>query len=408
LDKWVEKNMLLNETSNRIFDKLARPQLSILYRNSSSYQVCGYTGLALAVLQGMILAAYEGLSLWVLTGVVGVAVLTFFGLVMSTKIITGEEQIIYYHHEIAIMILAAVFLWIINQPLLPYLDLLILGIGTFLFCGRVGCLMVGCCHGKPHKWGVCYRKEHADAGFTNYYVGVRLFPIQAVESIWVFGIVVVGIMFILKGRPPGEALAWYVINYDIGRFIFEFARGDPERPYHWGFSEGQWISLILMIAVVWAESLGTLPFHMWHIFATAGMVLTMIAVALIRYFRGVNKHKLLNPRHVSEVAEAVEKVSAMAAEKITLPRGNNAHAVIPMSSTSLGIQITAGKIKDMAALIDHYALSSREEDMNNETAGILADLIVQLKHPSCSKELITRNRGVFHLLIRPIKTGGPK
>jgi hypothetical protein len=55
----------------------------------------------------MILAAYGGLSIRVLIGVIGVALLTFFGLVMGTKIITGEEQIIYYHHEIAIMIISA-------------------------------------------------------------------------------------------------------------------------------------------------------------------------------------------------------------------------------------------------------------------------------------------------------------
>lgn len=388
-------SMGTNESRFNVFlDKLVRPDIRVLDKPLSAYQVCGYTGLILAILQGMILAAYGDLSLPVLIGLAGVAVLTFLGLVMSTKIITGEEQIIYYHHEIAIMIFAAIFLWIINQPLLPYLDITILGIGTFLFCGRVGCLMVGCCHGRPHKWGVCYRKEHADAGFTNYYVGVRLFPIQAVESLWVFGIVFVGIMFILNGRPPGEALAWYVINYDIGRFILEFTRGDPERPYYWGFSEGQWISLILMGAVVWGELAGALTFHLWHIIATGGMVFTMIAVALTRYFRGANKHKLLNPLHVREVAEAVEQVPGTADEGIIL------------SSTSLGIQISSGKINEAEKSIDHYALSSKKGTMSKDIAGTLANLIMKLKHPSCSKELVTQNRGVFHLLIRPINTGG--
>ena len=106
--------------------------------------------------------------------------------------------------------------------------------------------MVGCCHGRPHRWGVCYREEHAAVGFTPYFVGVRLFPIQAVESLWVFCIVTTGVTFVLNGRPAGAALAWYVVTYDLGRFCFEFLRGDPDRPYLWGFSQPQWISLLLM------------------------------------------------------------------------------------------------------------------------------------------------------------------
>jgi hypothetical protein len=393
---------------NKCLDKLVRPEVLILHKSRSAYQVCGYTGLILAIVQSMMLAIHLRLSPWILADLTGISMLTFLGLVMTTKIITGEEQIIYYHHEIAIIIMAAIFLRIINQPVLPYLDITILGIGIFLVCGRVGCLMVGCCHGRPHQWGVCYRKEHADAGFTPYYVGVRLFPIQAVESLWVFGIVLVGVMFILAGRPPGEALAWYVINFDIGRFILEFFRGDPERPYYWGFFEGQWISVILMGVVVWSELAGTLPFHLWHIIATAGMILTMITIALTRYFRGTNKYKLLNPHHVREVAEAVEHVSGMAPENIALPTGNTASVFIPMSCTSSGIQISASKINDGETSIDHYALSSQKKNMSKEIAGTLADLIMQLKHPLCSKELVTQNRGVFHLLIRPLNAGGEK
>jgi hypothetical protein len=270
---------------NGYLDNLVRPYIQMLQKSVSAYQVCGYTGLILAVVQGMILTAYAGLSPWVATGIVGIAILTFLGLVMSTKIITGEERLIYYHQEIAVMVMAAIFLKITNQPLLPYLDITILGIGTFLFCGRVGCLMVGCCHGRPHQWGVCYRKEHADVGFTHYYVGIRLFPIQAVESLWVFGIVVVGVILIVSGRPHGEALAWYVINYDIGRFIMEFFRGDPERPYYLGYSQGQWISIILMGIVVWGELAGILAFHAWHAIATFMIITMMIIITLTRKFQ---------------------------------------------------------------------------------------------------------------------------
>ena len=192
---------------NSCLDKLVRPEVRVYTRSLSAFHICGFTGLALAIIFALTLTIHLDLSLWVIGGIIGIAMLTFLTLAMVTKIITGEEQLIYYHHEIAILIASAVFLKVINHPLLPYLDVTILGVGIFLACGRLGCLMGGCCHGRPHRWGVRYRKEHADAGFTHYYVGVRLFPIQAVESIWVLMLVIVGSIIVLGRQAPGESLA---------------------------------------------------------------------------------------------------------------------------------------------------------------------------------------------------------
>jgi hypothetical protein len=393
--------MLRREMLNNYLDKLARPEVRVLYKAWPAFQVCGCTGLALAILLSMILAADLGLSTWIMIVIIMAAVLTFFALVMVTKIITGEERIIYYHHEIAVIVVAALLLWLLHQPILPYLDVTILGIGMFLTCGRVGCLMVGCCHGRPHKRGICYRKEHATAGFTSYYVGVRLFPIQAVESLWVLGIVLVGSALIFSGHVPGEALAWYGVTYNVGRFCFEFARGDPERPYYWGFSQPQWISLILMLVIVGAELSGGLPFHTWHIGSTAMMAVSMIAVSAKRRFQKIAKHRLLHPHHVKEVAEAVESASNLAPEGTAIPEWTFAPTVVHVGSTSLGIQISASKIRNVSSCIHHYALSSQNGGMAEVTAKTLAGLILQLKYPSSNNEIIQGNHGVYHLLIRP-------
>lgn len=83
---------------------------------------------------------------------------TFLALAMAAKIVPGKETLVYYQHEIAVMI-TATFLWrMLRQPVLCYLDVTILGVGLFLAFGRVGCLMVGCCHGRPSPWGVCYAR----------------------------------------------------------------------------------------------------------------------------------------------------------------------------------------------------------------------------------------------------------
>jgi hypothetical protein len=213
-------------------------------------------------------------------------------------------------HEIAVMLMAALFLWTTRRPLLPYLDITILGIGTFLTCGRIGCLMAGCCHGRPYRWGIRYREDHAAAGFPSCLVGVRLFPIQAVESLWVLGTVVVGTYFVWTGRQPGSALAWYIVTYDAGRFAFEFARGDADRPYWLGFSQAQWLSLLLTGGVVWAERAGVVPFSRWHLAVFALLAAAMIAVSLKRRFQSTPTFRLLQPRHFHQIANAVRVAAA--------------------------------------------------------------------------------------------------
>jgi hypothetical protein len=390
--------MAIRKIVNRSLDKLVCPAIRVIHISWSAFQFCGVTGLALLILLAMTLTMHLGLSLWAIAGIVAAAVMTFLGLVMVTKIITGKENIIYYHHEIAVIAVTGLLLWLLRQPVLPYLDVIILGIGAFLSCGRVGCLMIGCCHGRPHRWGVCYRAEHAAAGLNIHYVGARLFPIQAVESLWVFCIVLVGSVFVLSGYPPGTALALYIITYGVGRFCFEFMRGDPERPYLLGFSEAQWTSLLLMCVAVWAEMVGVLTFHLWHFGAIALVEVTMIAVALRRRFRKT-QYQLLHPNHVREVASALDLVSILTTGETAVSGPNSTPVNIHIACTSLGVQISASKIKNGASCIHCYALSHQNGTMIEEIARILAELITQLKHPSGSNELIKGNQGVFHLLV---------
>lgn len=386
--------MLLRKVFNANLDKLVRPEMRLLRRAWPSFQVCGYTGLTCAIVLSMGLVIYQRLSPLVMLGIILAAVLTFFAQAIITKIILGEEDLVYYRHEIAVLTVAALLLWLLHQPILPYLDATLLGVGIFLSCGRVGCLMVGCCHGRPCNWGVCYRQEHADAGFEPCYVGVRLFPSQAVESLWVFCIVLVGSLLVLGHHQPGTALAWYVIAYDVGRFSFEFMRGDVERPYLRGFSEAQWVSVVLMCVLIGLEVFGVLPFQWWHVVATICVAVTMIVVAFRRRLRQVPLHQLLHPYHLKEIAEVLQ-------------RGNGTvRADIRVEQTSLGMQLSCSQIESEHGHFYHYALSSQNGDMTEAMAGALAKLILQIRHRADPGKLIKGNQGVFHLLVNPAKSAG--
>jgi hypothetical protein len=45
------------------------------------------------------------------------------------------------------------------------LDLVSIGLCLFVATGRVGCLMIGCCHGHPSSIGKRYERAHVDAAF---------------------------------------------------------------------------------------------------------------------------------------------------------------------------------------------------------------------------------------------------
>jgi Prolipoprotein diacylglyceryl transferase len=393
--------MSLRELFNHRADRVIRPAIRVLRKSRSCFQVCGYTGLVLAICLTVSLIIHLSLSLRVLVALALSAMATFLTLAMITKIIVGEESLIYYHQEIAIVVVAAVVLWLLQQPVLPYLDVTILGVGLFLACGRIGCLMVGCCYGRPSQWGVRYRAEHAAAGFPSYFVGVRLFPVQLIEALCVFGIVGVGVALVLGGRTAGEALAWYVGSYGVMRFGFEFLRGDPSRRYLWGFSEAQWTSLVLMCAVVSADFTDVLDFDPWHVVATAALAATMMVVACWRRLSKTTKYELLHPRHVNEIAEAIETLSVFVGIETSGSENDTEAQTTHVARTSHGIRISTSIIPDAGGRIHLYALSSQKELLSEESARTLAALILQLKHPSASCELVRGSHAVFHALVRP-------
>ncbi len=386
--------------ANRWFDRVVRPRLTVFGRSRRSFKVWGYSGLASAILLGIFLVAIQDLSFGILAVLTATSCATFLALAMATKIVTGEEKLIYYHHEVAILLAAGVVLRILGQPVLPYLELTLLAVGMFLAWGRVGCLMVGCCHGRPHSWGVRYGPEHADDGFASHLTGVRLFPIQLVESIAVLAAVIWGTMLIALGRPPGEALALYVMGYGAARFVFEFARGDSDRPYLAGFSEAQWTSLLLMSLALAAGARGALPFHSWYALSIAVVAVCALAVVCRRRLAAIPKYEILHAHHLDEIARILRASKAFAGTKQDrAPETEDTDQVL-IGTTSQGFQLSAGTSEEEPGSLAHYGLSRRDGRLTTGVARVLERLILRLEHPGDTGRLVSRTPGLFHLLIR--------
>ena len=377
------------------------PQLKVKILNHSfpSFHFFGAVGYTLGLTLGLLLTYYTGLILWptLICGLIGAGVL--IGLTFLYKKITGREDLVYYQHELAILACSLVALLLLDQPVLKYLDITLVSIGVFLVFGRIGCFSVGCCHGKPHKYGVVYSKEHVVEGFPNYYKGIRIFPIQLVESACAAIIVIVGIYLILGRSAPGTTLLVYSIIYGLIRFTLEFFRGDVERPYWLNFSEAQWTTLGIFVLSVILSFYGLLPYYTWHLWIVGGLVLFMIGATLYMKWQKVPTYKILRPEHVSEIAAGIE-----ALETHTPPKGE-----ILIAHTTLGLKISKGALKIENELAVHYTISKeisqkdngkkRELILNIKTAEVIGKLLQTLKHAEEQMEIIKGESGVHHIVF---------
>jgi len=380
----------LFDTLNQFMDRPLQSRVRVLGHSLSAFQFYVGMGLVSGSVLAMIIIRYSNLSMWVMIAIILTAVLTFFAQAMLKKIVTGVEELVYYRDTIVVILGVTVMLKLLGQPVLPYLDVTLFGVSMFQACGRIGCLMVGCCHGRPHAWGVRYDEKGGASEFPKYLIGVRLFPIQVLESFWLFCVVLPGMILVLNGGRPGEAFSWYILAYGTGRFFLEFARGDIERPYLWSFSEAQWTSLLLVCALALSELSGVLVFHSWHVAGAGVIAMTMMAVAVMKRFDNGEGHKLLLPRHIREVALAIEPGREM-----------NGRPNVRVRRTSLGLLISTSHIKTPDADADLYTLSSAKDELNENVAREVARLLLRLRPSTASNELIRGEHGVFHLLVRP-------
>lgn len=139
--------------------------------------------------------------------------------------------------------------WYIRRHNLPFwktCDMFAPGIALGHVIGRLGCLMAGCCYGRPTSvpWAITFTDPFAAANVGTP-LNVPLHPTQVYEA----GAELLILVFLLvterKGRPyPGRTFWGYMFLYALSRFVIEFYRAD-ERGFIAGLSTSQFISVIL-------------------------------------------------------------------------------------------------------------------------------------------------------------------
>lgn len=135
--------------------------------------------------------------------------------------------------------LAAAIIYIKRKriPLLPFLDLAAPYIALGHAIGRIGCLLNGCCYGKPAAWGLYFPL-----------LGERLHPTQIYMALG--QIAIFCILRAMQSRParPGRVFVWYLLLSAVERFIVEFFRDDHDLYY--GLSIFQYICIGIFFAAL--------------------------------------------------------------------------------------------------------------------------------------------------------------
>lgn len=126
-------------------------------------------------------------------------------------------------------------------------DLFAPGIALGHVVGRLGCLLAGCCYGRPTDlpWGITFTNPLA-ATNVGTPLGVPLHPTQLYDAGAELLILIVLLVTERKGRVfEGRTFWLYMLLYGLSRFVIEFFRGD-DRGVILGISTSQFVSVVIV------------------------------------------------------------------------------------------------------------------------------------------------------------------
>lgn len=114
-------------------------------------------------------------------------------------------------------------------------------------CGRLGCLMAGCCYGKVFDSPRWYTFSFPIISTGGHVLGYRYaLPTQLYESMFLF--ILAGVLWYRLTKGKKNILGSYMIAYGVWRFFAEYLRGDDRGSTVVSFlSPSQFVSVFLVI-----------------------------------------------------------------------------------------------------------------------------------------------------------------
>ncbi len=173
---------------------------------------------------------------------------------------TLEAGGVFYGGLIGAILFAIVYIRVQKLPARKLFDVCAPAVVLGQAIGRWGCFAAGDDYGTPtHSFlGVVFTNPYAHQ-LSGTPLGVRLWPVQLIESAACFAIFGFLIWRYGHKKRDGEIFLLYIVLYAVVRFFDEFIRGDPDRGFvfHHLLSTSQFIALL---------ALGAAPILAWQWF----------------------------------------------------------------------------------------------------------------------------------------------
>ena len=205
---------------------------------ASGFMAGLWTASRRAMLVGMHPETVIDAGLWLMVGtIVGARTLyvvsywneSFAGRPLKEIFMVQHGGLVFYGGLIGASLACIIFSVIKKLPLWRLADVLAPSIALGYFFGRWGCLMNGCCYGRPTTlpWGIQFPKGHET--YPNY-----LHPTEIYDSLLNLSLYL-SLAWLFRRRSfDGQVFAFYLIGYAALRSFVEYFRGDYTPVHYWG------------------------------------------------------------------------------------------------------------------------------------------------------------------------------
>jgi phosphatidylglycerol:prolipoprotein diacylglycerol transferase len=140
------------------------------------------------------------------------------------------------------------YAWLSSYPLIALTDVTVRAGVLGHAIGRIGCLALGCCYGRPTglPFAVRYDSPHAKAVRVGGLQGIHIHPVPLYEAVYNLGLFVFLNAMAFAGAPQGIPTAAYLVLYGGGRFALETLRHNHVSEWIGPFHRNQWFSLVMI------------------------------------------------------------------------------------------------------------------------------------------------------------------
>lgn len=223
-----------------------------------------WTACRRGLLRGLNPERIADVGIWILLGTFigarGLHVITYWREEFADRplweIFYVRQGLVFYGGLIGASLATIIYTRWKRLPLWPMADALAPSIALGQFFGRFGCLMTGCCYGRPTQlpWGICFPVDHATHGQAVH-------PSQIYEALATLALYLFLAWQFRRKRFEGQTFALYLLLYAGLRFGLEFFRGDYDvLPLGSWATPGQLTSFVVFTAgvLLWRTQRDTL------------------------------------------------------------------------------------------------------------------------------------------------------